>query len=114
MNDQEPRTVEERKALESGMDLPISIKILNTSADTFTPKQIKFLSKGGRRNMGVYGLCSIIFMIIILGMNLWGIIESGEDRPLIIFNLMLPSIIFFMSIFSLIGKILNSVLKQFQ
>ena len=114
MDNQEPRTVEERKALESSMDLPITIKILNTSADTFTPKQIKFLSKGGRRNMGIYGVCSILFMIIILGMNLWGIIESGEDRPLIIFNLMLPSIIFFMGIFTFIAKILNSLVKQFQ
>ena len=114
MDNQEPRTVEERKALEASLGLPMTIKILNTSADTFTPKQIKFLSKGGRRNMGIYGLCSIIFMVIILGMNLWGIIESGEDRPLIIFNLMLPSIIFFMSIFTLIAKVLNSLVKQFQ
>ena len=114
MNNQEPRTVEERKALEAELGLPITIKILNTSADTFTPKQIKFLSKGGRRNMGIYGILAILIMLIIVGLNLYGLIESGEDRPLILFNLLLPSILFFMTLFTLIAKVLNSLVKQFQ
>lgn len=114
IEEREPITVEERKKWEEGQNLSLTRKVLNSCADTFTPSQIKFLSKPGRKNMGIYGFCALLFILIILGMNLYGLIKSGEDKPLVLFNLMLPSVIFFMSLFKFISGLLNSFVKKFQ
>lgn len=107
-------TVEERVKWEATQNLSTSTKIIHSAADTFTPGQIKFLSRPGRKNMGIYGVCAILFLLIIVGINLWGLIKSGEDRPLVLVNLLIPSVIFIMSIEKLIASLLYSFVKSFK
>ena len=109
-----PITVEERAKWEAGQNISKFVKFRNIAADTFTPSQIKFLSMDGRKNMGYYGIFAIIFLVIMIGLNLYGLIKSGEDEPLVLINLLLPSFLFFFGLERLIGKILITVFKKFK
>lgn len=113
-NQQLPITVEERAKWEESQNLTKYQKFRNISADIFTPSQIKFLSIDGRKNMGYYGMAYILFLIIILGLNLYGLIKSGEKEVLVLVNLMLPSFLFFFGLGKLIGSILIALIKQFK
>ena len=110
----EPITVEERAKWEATQNLPLKVKVRNSAADMFTPNQIKFLSKGGRINMGIYGVIALTILLIIVGLNLYGLIQSGEDRPLVLINLLIPSLIFILSLEKFISGLLNSFIKKFQ
>ena len=110
----EPLTVEERNKIEKELNLSWNVKMLNTAADMFTPNQIILLTKNGRKNLGIYGIIAWLILILILGANLYGLIKSGEDRILVLVNLMIPSIIFVLSIEKLIASLLISFIKQFQ
>ena len=110
----EPITVEERKKWEASQNLPLTTKVRNIAADMFTPEQIKFLSKGGRINMGMYGIIALLVLVIIVGMNLYGLVKSGEDRPLVLINLLIPSLLLIMSLEKFISGLLNSFVKSFQ
>ena len=109
-----PITVEERAKWEAEQNISLPIKIRNISADLFTPGQIKFLSVKGRRNMGIYGVIALLVLFIIVGFNLYGLIKSGEDRPLVLINLIIPSILFILSIEKLIAKLLVALIKRFK
>ena len=109
-----PITIKERQKWEATQNFPISIKICNSAADIFTPVEIKFLSNPGRKNMGIYGIYALIFLITMVGLNLYGLIKSGEDRPLVLINLLLPSFIFIISTEKFISGLLNSFIKKFQ
>ena len=90
------------------------IKLRNSAADTFTPFRIKTLSKPGRKNMGHYGLIAIIILLIIIGLDIYALIASGEKNAVVIVNLMIPIIISFLSIFKIIAAVLHFLLKQFK
>lgn len=113
-NQSEPITVEERAKWEAGQNIPKSIKVRNIAADLFTPGQIKFLSSTGRRNLGIYGVIALLVLLIIVGLNLYGLIKSGEDRPLVLINLLIPSILFILSIEKLIAMLLVALIKRFK
>lgn len=110
----EPVTVEERAKWEATQDLSKFTKIRNSAADTFTPYQIKFLSKGGRKYMGVYGVLALSLLLFLTLANAYGLIKSGEDRPLVLVNLLLPFVIALLMLEKMISGLLNSFIKKFQ
>ena len=83
------------------------IGILGTCADIFTPLRIKTLSNPGRKRMGIYGLCALSLLTVLLLLNGYAL---REESYIVIFNSLLA---FAFSLFSL-EKIISSILHMFK
>jgi hypothetical protein len=89
------------------------IKILIKAGESFTPYQIKNLSKPGKINMGYYGVCAYIFISLTTLINLYELINSNTE-PIVIINLMIPTVISLLSLFRGIASIFHFLFKQFK
>jgi len=107
----EPVTVEERAKWESTQDLGTYIKTRNTAADMFTPLQIKFLSKGGRKYMGWYGIFALALLTFLTLSNAYAL---KDESIILIINSLLTFVVATLILFKMISGLLNSVLKKFQ
>ena len=108
---QEPITVEERTKWEAGQDLSKIVKIRNKAADTFTPYQIKFLTKGGRKNMGIYGILALTLLFVLTAMNAWAL---KDESAIVIVNSLLAFVVSLLTLEKMISGLLNSFIKKFQ
>ena len=89
------------------------IKLLHFASDTFTPFQIKILSKRGKKYMGSYGLSVLIFLIILNSVNAWGQYKRNVEG-LVIANFFIVNFIAFLGIFKIIAAILHALLPHFK
>lgn len=108
---QEPVTVEERAKWEVTQNLSTGVKVRNSAADTFTPYQIKFLSKGGRKYMGCYGIFALTLLLILTLLNLYAL---KDEAIIVIVNSLLAFIISLLMLEKMISGLLNSFIKKFQ
>lgn len=107
----EPVTVEERAKWEATQDLSTFTKIRNSASDTFTPYQIKFLSKGGRKYMGCYGVFALSLLLVLTLLNLYAL---KDEAIIVIVNSLLAFVISLLMLEKMISGLLNSFIKKFQ
>jgi hypothetical protein len=109
--DYEPITVEERAKWEATQDLSGFVKVRNSAADTFTPYQIKFLTKGGRKYMGCYGILALTLLLVLTLMNLYAL---RNESIIVIVNSLLAFVVSLLTLEKMISGLLNSFIKKFQ
>lgn len=107
----EPVTVEERAKWEATQDLGSFVKVRNSASDTFTPYQIKFLSKGGRKYMGCYGIFALSLLLVLTLLNLYAL---RDEEIILIANSLLAFVISLLMLEKMISGFLNSCIKKFQ
>ena len=98
---------------EEELELTPYIKVRNIAADTFTPFKIKDLSVRGKKYMGVYGIGALSTVGIIVGLDLYALIED-EQSPVVIINVLIPITFSLLSLFKLIAVILHFLLPHFK
>lgn len=108
---EEPVTVEERAKWEKTQNLSTFVKTRNSAADTFTPYQIKFLTKSGRKNMGIYGMIALTILFVLTAMNAWAL---KNESVIVIANSLLAFVVSLLTLEKMISGFLNSFIKQFQ
>lgn len=100
----EPITIEERAKWETTQNLSKYIKIRNKASDTFTPLQIKFLTKSGRKHMGIYGILALLFLFILVVINAYAL---RDESIIVIFNSLLAFVFAIFNLEKLIASLLH-------
>ena len=100
--------------LNDSVELSIYDKMINSASDTFTPFKIKDLSPTGKKYMGTYGILALTLLLILVCLNVYGLLKSGEDRIVVLINLLLPFVVSLFTLEKLIAGILHILFKKFQ